>query len=208
MIALVSQYPPPPPPGAYASPTVPPRRPRPSGWWWAAVGGLIVLALVSFVLLLALAWRSIAGTVEDYDSVPVDGSTHTVRLDAGETGYLWLPGESVVGPVTCDLRDAATDESLAVRGVGGRLEVESNGDSFSAFSRFDTGSGTVEVTCGGAPGRSVLVGPDPDIGRSIGLVVATFVVPPLLGMIGIAWLIVLAVLTATRPARVPGGQRP
>lgn len=191
------------PPG---QPPLPPKY-RPSGWWFAVGAGLLVAALAAgiglFVWTLA-AFFSTDATVE------ADGQPHHVTVATDGDRMLWRD-DDVFDP-DCTIVDLATGDEVDLRPVTSQFTKDFGEGEWTAAYRFDPGSGRLEVTCGlGDPdtgadwqmgwGQKVQIGPAPSIGGFVGGLIATIAVPSLLGLFGLATLIVTGVLWSTRSAR-------
>ncbi|MFC7496143.1 MULTISPECIES: hypothetical protein [unclassified Nocardioides] len=207
----MSQPPPsyPVPPGY---PPVPPPRPtkyRPS-WAWFVVGGvLIVVGLAAGVALFI--WTLSAFFTTDA-RVPADGQPHVVTVGTDGDRMLWRD-DDVFDP-GCRIVDTATGEEIRLHPVTSQLSRNTGDGERIASYRFDPGSGQLEVTCAPQSGpdadgfddrdpeiQDVEIGPAPSVGGFIGGLIATIAVPTLLGLLGLATLVVTGVLWATRPAR-------
>jgi hypothetical protein len=197
-------------PSGYPPGTPPrPQRYRPSWAWFVVGAGLIVVGLAAGVALFV--WTLSAFFSTDA-RVPADGQPHTVTVGTDGDRMLWR-GDDVLDPA-CRIVDTANGRELRLRPVGADLSRDTprDGEMVAAY-RFAPGSGELEVTCtvqsdvGGDPdwqmtfGEKVVIGPAPSIGSFVVGIVATIAVPGLLGVLGLATLIVTGVLWATRPAR-------
>jgi hypothetical protein len=185
-----------------------PARYRPSGWWFVVGGGLIVAAVVAGVgLFVWTLWP----LFETDATVPADGQSHHVTVDTGGDRMLWR--DSKVFDANCEVADAATGKQIDLRPVTSQITKDFGDGEWTAAYRFDPGSGELTVTCSSAPdlgtdpdwemgwGNSIEIGPAPSVGSFVGGVIATIAVPSLLGLFGLATLIVTGVLWASRPAR-------
>lgn len=176
-----------------------PQRPvkyRPSGWWFAVGGGLIVVAVV--VAVIAFVW-ALSAFLHTDAVVRADGETHRVEVSTDGDRMLWMDHDQ-----SCEIVDAATGETIALRPVSGSFERLESGEDLEGMYKFDPGSGDLTVTCTTtALGQSgnVLIGPMPHIASFvIGILVAIFV-PAGLGLAGLVILIVTGVLFTTRQPR-------
>jgi hypothetical protein len=184
------------PPG---QPPLPPKY-RPSGWWFVVGGGLIVLALAAGVGLFI--WTLSAFFHTDA-TVAADGQAHEVTVDTDGQRMLWRD-DDVFDPA-CTIVDLGTGEQVELRPVTSQFTKDFGDGEWTAAYRFDPGSGRIAVTCA-APlspddGGEVQIGPAPSIGGFVGGLIATIAVPSLLGLFGLATLIVTGILWSTRPAR-------
>lgn len=172
------------------------RRRRPSGWWFVVGGVLVLVAIVAFVALFA--W-TLTGFLDTDAKVAADGRAETVRLEGDDRRMLWL--EDGLSQ-TCVVTDPASGEEVATRSVTGDFSRSEGDTGWTGSVTFAPGSGSVEVTCTG--GGSVVVGPAPAIGSFVVGLLATILVPLLLGGSGVVVLIVTGVLFATgRPRHDP-----
>ncbi|GAB2880679.1 hypothetical protein [Nocardioides pacificus] len=160
---------------------------------------LLVLAAVAGVGLFV--W-TLVGFTETDTAVPADGETHTVTVPSEGDRMLWYD-ESRVRP-ECIVEDAATGESLTLRSPGGSFTRGDGSASWRAFHRFDPGSGELVVTCtSSASDAEVEIGPAPRVATLVGGILATLLVPVLLGGIGLIVLVITAVRFATGDPRTP-----
>lgn len=184
-----------------ASPPAP--KPRPSGWWFVVGVGLIVLAIAAAIALAIWTFSSFFHTDA---RVEADGQPHHVTVDTDRDRMVWLDETTV--PVRCTVVDSATGEAITLRHVDGEFRRSNGtmGDWVGTY-RFDPGSGHLVVTCGptGAAdwlmGVYVEIGPSPSFGGLAGGILLTMLVPGLLGLTGVAVLIVTGIFFATRPPR-------
>ncbi len=184
------------PPG---HPPLPPKH-RPSGWWFVAGGGLIVLALVAGVALFI--W-TLAAFFQTDATVPADGQAHVITIDTDGQRVLWRD-DDVFDP-DCTILDIDAGEQVELRPVTSQFTKDFGEGEWTAAYRFDPGTGRLAVTCAAAlhpdEGGEVQIGPAPSIGGVVGGLIATLAVPSLLGLLGLATLIVTGILWSTRPAR-------
>jgi hypothetical protein len=171
----------------------PPARPqkyRPRVLWFFVGGGLLVLAAASFIAGLLLALLPLA----DEDAVfPADGRPHQVSLAAGEERGIFL-SDPTAG---CTATDAA-GEPVEIERPGGEFTT----GEWEAIGRFETGDGDLTFTCtSSTPGAEARIGGLPSVGGLVGGLVLAILGPIVLGIAGLAVLIVTIVLFATRPAR-------
>lgn len=180
------------PPGAPVGyPPPAPKRPRPSAWWFVLPVLLLLLAAVSFPLLVV---RAVDGLLDTDARVAADGRPHPVTLADTEPRLIWAePGAFP----DCRVTDAATGEDLVLDRPRGTMERTQDGRAERGWQRFDSVSTTVEVTCGGNGATAVSIGPMPDIGGFVGSTLAAIGVPLVLGGLGLIALLVLVILFAT-----------
>lgn len=184
------------PPG---HPPLPPKY-RPSGWWFVVGGGLIVLALASAVGLFI--W-TLSAFFQTDATVAADGQPHEVAVETDGQRMLWRD-DDVFDP-GCSIVDLGSGEQVELRPVTSQFTKDFGEGDWTAAYRFDPGSGRIAVTCA-APlspddGGEVQIGPAPSIGGFVGGLIATIAVPSLLGLFGLATLIVTGILWSTRPTR-------
>jgi hypothetical protein len=188
-----------------------PRKYRPSWAWFLVGAGLIVVGTVAAIAIFV--WTLSAFFSTDA-RVPVDGEPHRVSVPTDGDRMLWRSSD-LFDP-GCTVVDTATGEEVRLRPVGSQLTRDTGDGDLTAAYRFDPGSGDLEITCAttGGPdsgpdwqmgwGYDVVIGPAPTVGGFVGGLVATIAVGTVLGLAGLATLIVTGVLWATRPARPKG----
>lgn len=181
------------PPGQSPLPT----KYRPSGWWFVVGGGLIVAAVAAGIGLFI--WTLSAFFSTDA-TVPADGQTHAVTVGTDGDRMLWR--DSAVLDPQCTVIDTATGAQVDLRPVNGDFTRDLHERSWTGAFRFDPGSGALDVTC--AEGGGVEIGPAPSIGGFIGGIFASIAVPGLLGLFGLATLLVTGILWSSRPAKPKG----
>lgn len=194
-----SQPPPSSPVPSGYPPGQPPRPPkhRPSWVWFLVGAGLIVAGGAAAVALFV--WTLWAFFSTDARA-PANGRPHTVAVDTDGDRMLWRP-DDVFDP-GCRVTDTATGEEIPLRPVTSQLTRNTGDGDLTAAYRFAPGSGELEVTCRASEdGEDVVIGPAPTAGGFVGGLIATVAVGGLLGLLGLATLIVNGVLWATRPAR-------
>ena len=193
-----------------------PQKYRPSWVWFLVGSALIVLAGVIGVALFVWAlWPFFSTDAR----VSADGRPHVVTVEIDGDRMLWR--ESDVFDPGCRVVDTATGEEIPLRPVTSQLTRDLGDGEFVASYRFAPGSGRVEVTCaagvdadGSGPSASgdpdwemgwideqVVIGPAPNVGGMVVAMIAGVVVPGLLGLAGLAMLVVTGILWTTRPAR-------
>lgn len=190
------------PPPPYGPPPVAPRpaKPRPSAWWFAVGIGLILAAVGAGIGLFV--WTLSAFLQTDVEVVR-DGEPHAVEVSTDGDQMLWT--YDFDRRPECGVTDRATGEEIELRRPGGefRRDAGSAGDWVGTW-RFDPGSGDLEVTCSAdssVPPSTVEIGPAPRIGSFVAGILATIFVPLLIGLAGVAVLLVTGILWSLRPAR-------
>lgn len=172
---------------------VPASKPRPSKWWFVVGGALLVAAVVVGVALFIWA---LSGFLRTDATVPADGRPHQVSVDTDGDRFLWFQ-EYASGQ--CSIRDTTTGADVELRPVSGQYSRSSGDDNWVANSRFDPGSGDLEITCTSS-GASVEIGPALKISGFIGGIFAAILLPMALAGAGLIVLLVTGVLYLTRPA--------
>ena len=190
----------------YGPPPVPPRptKPRPSAWWFG-VGIALVLGAVGAAIGL-FAW-TLSGFLQTDVEVVRDGEPHVVEVSTGRDLMLWA-SDFDTRP-SCRVVDRETGEKVELRRPGGEFRRNDGGSvgGWIGIWRFDPGSGSLEVTCSAVasqPRPTVEIGPAPRIGSFVVGILATIFVPLLLGLAGVAVLLVTGILWSLRPARASG----
>lgn len=174
------------PPG---HPPLPPQKKRPGWGWFVLGGGLIVAAAVVGVALFV--WL-LASFFEADARVSADDRPYVVSVGTDGDRMLWLAsGQS------CEVVDTQTYRPIPQEPMDGTLERSDSDGTRYGDSRFDPGSGRLEVTCTG--GGTVLVGPAPEVGSFVAGILLTILLPLGLGLLGLVILIVTGVLWAVRP---------
>ena len=125
--------------------------------------------------------------------------THRFGIDRRFLGTELRPVWCPLGQ-DCQIVDRATGEPIPLDPVTGSFERSDGSGDWSGDSRFDPGSGDLEITCSEGEG-SVLVGPAPRFGSFVIGMVATIVVPIVLFLAGVAVLLVTGILWSVRPAQ-------
>ena len=180
---------------AYQKPV--PRRRRPSAWWFAVAGLMMLAGIAIGVLLIVQAVRAFV----DVDAtIQADGQTHAVSVDADQDRMVWIHPDE---PQTCSIVDAENGQPVDIEGVSATYTKDVGSGEWEGVSRFDPGSGDLEVTCE-ATGGEIQIGPAPEFGQFFGSLAAAIIIPILLGGGGFVLLIVISILFATgRPRNVP-----
>ena len=189
---------------AWAPPPAKPQRRRPSAWWFALGIGFIVAAVVSLVVGILLAVSSIAGFLDVDATIPGDGRPHVVTVPADGERMLWTEFASAQD---CRIVDTDSGEEVDQRSVGGDYRREDGSGDWVGITRFDPGSGHLEVTCPAGGGRGQ-IGPAPRISHFVGGLLLVILVPLGLGTIGTISLIVTGILYSTGRPRNDGPSDP
>ena len=181
-----------------------PQKYRPS-WVWFLIGAamVVVAALLGIALFVWALWPFFSTDAR----VPVDGRPHLVSVDTDGDRLLWRV-EDLFDPL-CTVVDAQTGSEMDLRPVTSQLTRDTGDGEYVAAYRFDPGSGRLEVTCGADAdadwfvgwGNDVAIGPAPQVGSIAIALLALVVGPGLLGLLGLATILVTGILWATRPAR-------
>ncbi|CAN5654117.1 hypothetical protein BH11ACT8_BH11ACT8_10470 [soil metagenome] len=187
-----------PPPGPWTHPAAStPPRPRRA---WFAVGGLALL--IGAGLAIAALVLSVVGFTRTEATVPADGRTAHLDLDAGSTYLLWQHPRD---PQDCRVVSTTTGRVLPTQGLGNTSYTKSVGSGeWEGVATFDAGTGGVDITCA-TRGGPVQVGHEPRLrtvvgGGVVGLLLG-ILTPILLAVAGFVLLIVVGVRTASRPRR-------
>lgn len=186
------------PPG---QPPLPPTKPRPSAIWFAVGGFLLVL---SVVVAIGLFIWTLSGFFETDARVAADGRPHEITVGTDGDRMLWKSDD--VFDSGCRVVDLATEQQIPLRAAGGSFTRSTGSGDWVGSYRFDPGSGHLIVTCKAGPFdgdqlSEVEIGPAPQIGNFVGGLVATIAIPTLIGLTGLAVLLVTGILWTTRPSR-------
>jgi hypothetical protein len=177
-----------------------PRKTRPSAWWFGLGLALIGAAVVAGVALFVWTLHGFLATDVD---IARDGRPHRVEVSTDGDRMLWAP--EYASTPACRVVDRATGDEVPLRGAGGDFRRSDGGaGDWRGLWRFDPGSGSLEITCdqtGSRPSSTVEIGPSPRIGSFLLGILATILVPAVLGLSGVVVLIVTGILYSTRPAR-------
>lgn len=201
-------------------PPVPPapRRPRPSLWWFTVGAGLLVLSVVAFVVLLLGTVHALTGT--DRALVTADGTPQQVSVEPGEQLMIWGTRTNRIGlrpdpdgqgleqdlgggrhATSCTVVDTGSGRPVRLDPTSGWGRQDEDG-VWVGVARFDSGSGRLELTCTDA-GDQVQLATSPQVGRFLGGLAATLIVPLVLAGLGVVALLVTTVLVATGGPRRP-----
>ena len=172
---------------------LPPAKPRPKVRWFVIGGLLVALAIACFVVGLFLTLRSAIGADATFRA---DGQPHTVHVPAGEKRMLFATeGDGVACVITED------GQRVPLGSPHLRTHVDANGTDWTGRGTFTSRTGTVQATCAtpAVTGHQARIRIGAPLGAGFVIrVVATILVPILLGLAGVVILVVTAVLWATR----------
>ena len=175
------------------------------------VGIGLVLAAVGAGIGL-FVWTLSAFLQTDVEVVR-DGKPHAVEVSTDGDQMLWAYIYET--RPSCRVVDRVTGEEVELRRPDGEFRREDGGTAggWVGIWRFDPGSGDLEVSCSAIdsnPPSTVEIGPAPRIRSFVVGILATIFVPLLLGLAGVAVLLVTGILWALRPAasRAPDHPRP
>lgn len=197
----MTQLPPPYGPHPAAPGPARPHKPRPSAGWFVVGIALILGAAAAAVGLFV--WTLSAFLQTDVEVVR-DGEPHAVEVSTDGDLMLWAYLYET--RPSCRVVDRVTSEEVELRRPGGEFRREDGGTAggWVGIWRFDPGSGDLEVTCSAIdsnPPSKVEIGPAPRISSVVGGILATILVPLLLGLAGVAVLLVTGILWSLRPAQ-------
>lgn len=173
----------------YQSYQPPPPKRRPRALWW------VVAVVITVVIPAAMTAPFVTTMVRyaDEDAVfTADGELRTIALDGSEDRMLFA---RLGAAPQCEV------EGETLRRPTGSY----NFNEWYAFAELTSPPSSIEIRCTSAGGEDVRIGPSMSVtglGGSIALMVAGIFV----GIGGIAFLIVLLVLTLSRPKNPPTGQ--
>ncbi|GAB3782832.1 hypothetical protein GCM10027601_14060 [Nocardioides ungokensis] len=162
-------------------------------------GGLVLAGLAIGVGLFVWTLR---GFLDTEATVPADGRPHAVSVGTDGDRMLW-GHDGVPNRADCLVRDRATGRNVVPSPVGGSFSRSDSSGTWVGLLRFDAGSGRLEVTCTRSAGEEFQIGAAPDFAAFVGGILATVLVPLVLGGIGLVVLIVTGVLFATGGPRKP-----
>ena len=159
-----------------------------------------VLLLVGIAIGVVSLVTTLRGFTEVDAEVPADDQPHAVTVDTDRDRMLWArEGTSS----DCTVVDTATGAAVTLRPVVASYTKSDGSGGWEGESVFDPGSGKLEVTCSSA-GSDVEVGPAPQLGKFVGGLLLTVLVPLLVGGAGFVMLVVVGVLWLTgRPRQQP-----
>ncbi len=182
-------------------PTPPPpastQRPRPRVAWFFVGGALLLLGVAAFVVLLVLT-ISRASHTDGVATLPGSGEPVRMQVTAGEKRMLFAP-EGQPAP-SCTVADAGGTD-VAVDGVSANVTVGTGGRTWKGFGTFTSPTASIEISCADAPmGQQVRVG-EPLGAGFVGGILATILVPLVVGGAGLLVLLVTTILWLTRPPR-------
>ena len=162
--------------------------------------GLLLVVLGGGLTLASLV-LSVKGFTDVDATVPADGTTRTLSLDADTSYLIWVhPGE----PDACTVVQG-DGRQIGTSGLGASTYTREFGSAAWEGDRtFDAGSGDVVVTCTD-DGGPVQIGPEPHVHTVVGGVLLGLVLPILAGVTGLLMLLVVGILYAIgEPKPHPG----
>jgi hypothetical protein len=193
-------YPPPPPP-VYGAPApspygppqyvAPPRKQRPRAWWFLPGVVCIALAIGGVVIGVLTGIR----LFETDGYVVADGLPHTIALDDGD--YELFSQTGLQEPPQCTTRGSS--EPVSLTEVNNDSTVSINGLDWVPFAKISTVDQDVAITCDGVNER-IRVGSPVD-GSAIVTLAVSIIAAVVLGLVGLAALVVTTVLWFTRAPR-------
>ena len=164
-----------------------PRKPPPRRIWWIAT---LVTMVVVPTLLIVPAANSLAQIFREDAIIPVDGNSHTVRLES--------EGDRMLFVRDGDSRPVCVMPGVETAPVGGTFTL----NDWNAFERLVSPPSQFQILCSSAvAGTEVRVGPAGAVRIVSGVLLLVGAV--LIGTAGLVWLIVLAVVRNNR-LRVAG----
>ncbi len=150
---------------------------------------MMLLGVAVLVGGILLVWQPF---ISSDAVIAADGGQHTVELPAGEERGLFLRSS---GPATCTAVDG-DGQPVAFRSLRGASYTVND---WEGTDRFDTGSGELTFTCESpVEGAEVRIGPMPGIGGMIGGTFAAIGGALLLGIGGLALLVVTVLRRRSR----------
>ncbi len=159
--------------------------------------------LTGVAIGVLLIIQTVRALVDVDATVPADGAAHAVVVDGDQDRMIWMHPFS---PEACVIVDTATGDPVELEDVGASYTKDVGSGSWEGVSRFDPGSGELEVACDDSGGE-IQIGASPAFGAFFGGLAAGILIPLVLGGGGFVLLIVISVLFATgRPRDVPAPQ--
>jgi hypothetical protein len=178
-------------------PPLTPGRPRPRRVWFFVGGGLVLVAVMTFVLLLVLLLSRSTRT-DDVATLSTSGEPVSLDVVAGERRMLFAVEGQPAPRCTMTGADA---EQVVLDPVGSSVTVGTDGTQWKGFATFTSRTDRVELTCDdAAPDQQVRVGAPLGAGF-VGGILATIFVPLILGGGGVAMLVVTTIFWFTRAPR-------
>lgn len=178
-----------------------------AGYWIG--GGLIVCAVAGAILWGVLSFAKIIGTIDDFQHVPIPGSAQ-VQLEARKyVVYVEGPGADVSAPaVRIQVVDARTEQPVSLQSYGGSLTYSFEQDGSALATVTAPRAGAYLVRTGGAAegGGYRLAFGESVGGKIVSAIVGAFAIGGVLGISGIALIIVTAVRRSKR-RRQPAEQQ-
>jgi hypothetical protein len=180
-----------------------------AGYWIG--GGLILCAVAGAILWAVVAVSHIVSLIDDFQHVQIPGSEN-VRLEARKyVIYVEGPGaDRSVPPVRIQITDPRTQTPVPLQPYTSSLTYSFNTKGSAQATVTPSRAGVYRVRTGGVDAQS---GYQIAIGESVGgkivsTIVGAFVVGGVLGISGIALLIVTGVRRSRRRQRQPPGGWP
>lgn len=165
---------------------------RPSVLWFVVGAVLMLVAAAAFAGGLFWTIRSSGGT----DAVlTADGMPVAVSAPAGQRRMVYVVDGAAAA--TCTVADG-TGLPRTPHPATGRTRVTTRGEQWIGVATFDSGDGRLTVACFAADRGQVRIG-DPLGAAFVGRLLATILVPLLVGGLGLVILIVTSIRFATRP---------
>jgi hypothetical protein len=181
-----------------------------AGYWIG--GGLIVCAIAGAILWGVLGVSRIVGTIDDFQHVQIPASSDNVRLEARKyIIYVEGPGADVsVPPVRIEITDPRTDTPLPLETYTSSLTYSFNTTGSAQATVTPPRAGVYRVQTDGVDegsGYQIAIGESVS-GKIVSAVVGAFIVGGVLGISGIALLIVTGVRRSRRRRSQPPGAWP
>lgn len=170
----------------------PPRKPKPRAIWWLLPVGLFLAAIAVGVGGIV---AGASGFVDTEASAPMDEAPHELTLDSAERKTLWVP-EGTSG--SCRISDEDGTE-VQLDPFNGEANRALGGGSYRAQYTFDPATSSIVVQCRMTDGfgeREVQIGPEVEVGKTLGAVLLGVFGGGLLGLLALVAAIVLGIKTA------------
>jgi hypothetical protein len=180
-----------------------------AGYWIG--GGLIVCAVAGAILWAVVAISHIVSTIDDFQHVQIPESKN-VRLDAHKY-IIYVEGpraDQSVPPVRIQIADARTQRPVPLQAYTSSLTYSFNTTGSARATVTPPRAGVYRVRTGGvdaSSGYQIAIGESVS-GKIVSAIVGAFVVGGVLGVSGIALLVVTGVRRSRRRQRKPSGGWP